>query len=71
MEKHNITINAKGKCPECKKGELLPFLKPHYVDEAEYNPRPEVFGHYIVYYRCDNCNFHLFGGTIIDNSPSF
>lgn len=70
MEKHNITLNCKGKCPKCKKGELLPFIQPHYTDEAPYNPRPEHFSHYTIFYRCDHCNYHLDGDTlIIEGSP--
>jgi hypothetical protein len=65
MEKHNITINSKGKCPRCNKGTLLPFLQPHYTDEGMYKPQPEKFGHYTVYYRCDHCNFSLEGDTFI------
>ena len=58
MEKHNIKIevNAKIPCPKCHKGNLLPFLKGHYVDEGMYNPRPEQFGHYEIVYKCSNCH---------------
>jgi hypothetical protein len=51
------------KCPVCKNGYLLAFLRPHFKDEGSYNPKPKDFSYYEVYYHCSNpdCNHHVEG----------
>jgi len=60
MEKHNITLNCKGKCPKCDNGELLPFLRAVSTKGTMFGGgRDTSFDHYEVVYRCSNCNYSV------------